>query len=227
MITFKGTAPEQIVGDIINKSMIKVDPTKTKQEFDRTSILHLAEEGTSIEDILSKRRSVRFFNEKPVKLHDLLNILYNNYHFISNSFKNPNMFDQYVLIRNTDDKSISNNHIYLYDVNSKSIIKKEEVEEEKIQKLFLQKEFSEAPANIVLVAKLEEFLKESSPSLRGYKDMLIQSGSILYYSWLYSLSLGYEGTVYAGFNPRLFYQISGIDGYRQYQVLAFAFGYTV
>jgi Nitroreductase family len=222
LITFKRTPSYELVSLLAEKSTIN-DIRKMTTDSNNT-LQHTIMNGFDAEEIFNKRSSVRFFDDRPVDYFDLLNILKENHDYAESIFGTAEMFEQYAIIRNVNNSSISPKSLYVFNPEKKNLEIKTHFAEEKMTEFFLQKEFIDAPATIVLIAKLERFIEEYN-DLSGYKTMLIQSGSILHHSWLHSLGLGYTGTVFAGFNPNSLYDLTDVDGYRKYQALAFSFGF--
>ncbi|WP_377887557.1 nitroreductase family protein [Alkalihalobacillus sp. R86527] len=222
MITFTNTPSHLIVDTLVEKS--KNPKSNVTNQSTKLDLVPGLENDLRLEDVFQKRTSTRFFKADPVKYSDLLKLLQQNTSFMK-SISEPELFQQLVILRNIDNPALSLESVYQYDLETNRIIPRFQFSEEKVHEFYLQKEFAFAPVTIVLVGKLEESIKKNH-GLSGYKDLLQKSGSIAHYAWLNALSMGYAGTVFAGFNPNSLYQLCNIDGYRDSQMIAFSFGYS-
>ena len=90
------------------------------------------------------------------------------------------------------------------------------------ERLVLQREFADAAAIVIWTAGLADAVRRHGSY--AYKELLIRSGAAAHFAWLRSLALGYEGTVFAGILPKALRQICGVDGYRSHQTFALALG---
>lgn len=175
--------------------------------------------------MFDQRSSDKNFDlEKYIHYDDLLEILQFNESYMKQfDICRTYNIKQYVLPERVN-HPFNTRAIYRYDERQNELILEWELPDSIAKKdLILQEEFSVSGAVIVFVAPLYEIMKRYGPI--GYKTALQEVGSIAHYTWLQSLTYGYQGTVFAGFIQKVLRRFTMIDGYYEGQLFAYAFGH--
>jgi len=180
-----------------------------------------------VEDIFQRRSSVRFFNrDDGVDFNDL-KILLSDVALFEESIwggGDPRLqLRAYVFPERISAGHMDSRCVYEFVADSATFASVGRLRSGMTKEsMVLQKEFVDAAAILIWVAGLADAVDDYGSC--AYKELLIRSGALAHFAWLKSLSLGYEGTVFAGILPKVLRQVCGIDGYRKNQMFAFALG---
>lgn len=182
-------------------------------------------EGLSLQQILERRKAVRFYDSAPVHSEDLSTILK-----VAIQGDRQNWPDQdrhgirlqlSVVAWRVDGLKGPVVYRYLPDHNHLTVIG-DAPPQEQGEVMVLQREFAWAPAIIIVSGTFGAAL--DAYGSHGYRHLLTRGGAAGYRAWLAAMSLGYEGSVFAGLLPRPLRDFVGIDGYKRTQLFAFSFG---
>ncbi|MGP4066180.1 nitroreductase family protein [Oceanobacillus sp. M65] len=181
-----------------------------------------------LQSALEERTATRFYNLKPIELSHLLTILGTVKQLDLENWSTPNQLgvniDISIIIRNVTD--VHSPAIYDYDVVSDTLLPVYEIpEDEDKDAWYLQKEFTNSPAVIIVHGTLENALKQFGE--HGYRHLLTRGGVAVQNAWLSALTLGYSGSIFAGTLPKPLKKFTNIDGYKKVQLCAFSFGSNV
>jgi hypothetical protein len=184
----------------------------------------LPNRGRSMEQVFFERTSYRFFNpNSEVDIEDLKTILLKNHQYYIHNWNDDRLVQQYIIGERVNHTSINARTIYRYCPDTNDLSAEGYLPENVSKKmLFLQQEFADAPVVLLFVGELAKAVEKIGTA--GYKNLLMRSGAVAHYSWLQSMSMGYQGTVFAGVLPKMFKKFCSIDGYRKCQMFAYAFG---
>ncbi len=186
--------------------------------------IRLLNRDKSMEQVFFERTSYRFFDpNSQVDIGDLKTILLKNHQYYIHNWDDDGLVQQYVICERVNHASINARTIYRYCPNTNDLSAEGYLPENVSKEmLFLQQEFADAPVVLLFVGELAKAVEKIGTA--GYKNLLIRSGAVAHYSWLQSISLGYQGTVFAGVLPKMFRKFCTVDGYRKCQMFAYAFG---
>jgi hypothetical protein len=180
----------------------------------------------SIEQVFQDRSSYRFFqSESRVAFTDLKTLLRKNHEYYTKNWGDDRLVEQYVLVERIDGRTMNPRTIYKYHHGDETLAGIGNLPKNWTKNmLFLQREFANAPAIIFFIGKLAQAVDAFGTS--GYKNLLLRAGATAHHAWLQSLSIGYQGTVFAGVLPKSLRSFTAIDGYRKCQLFAYAFGHS-
>lgn len=175
-----------------------------------------------LEQVLLNRKAIRSWSNS-VSLKDLGIILnsvslQDSENWIADYDKSMNI-DLLIFANNVENLKKG---IYKYDYENHSLSLVSELTKGEMEKFVLQKDFSVSPVIIVFAGKLGAAAKKYGSIV--HRRLLVRAGMMGQYAWLKSISLGYNGTTFAGSLQRPLYDYLNIDGYVRAQLFAFAFG---
>lgn len=185
----------------------------------------VTETGRPLQEVLRERTAIRFFDPSPIELDDLATVLAAAIAGDQADWQEQRERGLHVNVKVIAWRvnGLECPHVYKYDVGAHSLIPVGAVPAgEEAEMLVLQREFSWAPALIVVTGSLGAALDYYGS--HGYRHMLVRGGSAGYRAWLAALSLGYTGSVFAGLLPRPLTEYAKVDGYKESQLFAFCFG---
>ncbi|GIN99490.1 hypothetical protein J5TS2_01590 [Brevibacillus halotolerans] len=180
--------------------------------------------GQELKDVLCHRTSVRFFDRGQIDLDDVGAMLAaatkgDQINWEAQQEKGI-LLQILVVAWRIDGLEPA---IYQYDEKKHVLVKVgEALPQEEGHVLVLQKEFSWAPAILIVTGSLGAALHAYGS--HGYRHLLTRGGAAAHNAWLAALTLGYEGSVFAGFLPKPLSKLAKVDGYKQAQLFAFAVG---
>ncbi|WP_371069515.1 nitroreductase family protein [Sediminibacillus sp. JSM 1682029] len=181
----------------------------------------------TLQDVLNQRTAIKKFESTPINLLDLSSILAT----IEKSDElNWGIFRElgidlniYILARNIENLTSPNIYKYIPSEHALSLVSKRNTTlKNKLDTIILQKEFIDAPALILCTGMVAASIDVLGN--HGYRQMLVRGGNAMNTAWLATLSLGYQGSIFAGFYHDALVELFGFDGYKEMLLLAFAFG---
>jgi nitroreductase len=89
--------------------------------------------------------------------------------------------------------------------------------------IVLQREFAAAPALVLVLGNLAEAVRRHGS--HGHRLLLTRAGAAAHAAWLAALSVGLDGTVFAGLLPGAVRDLLGADGYTTAPLFAFSVGW--
>ncbi|WZX99232.1 nitroreductase family protein [Bacillus sp. FSL W7-1360] len=184
--------------------------------------------GFGLQEALEKRMAIRMYDFAPVDLEDIGTVLSASVEgdMLDWSEQREVGIDLSVFVISWRVDGLDCPAVYRYQKDHHALIKVGEApSQEEGGKLFLQKEFSWAPAVVVISGSLRTSVDYYGS--HGYRHLLIRGGAAGYRAWLAALTLGYEGSVFAGMLPVSARELLKIDGHNEAQLFAFSFGRPV
>lgn len=168
---------------------------------------------------LLRRRSVRFFDDRPVPFELVADSVHAARAADATLWpdeRGPEL-DFYVAARAVDDLAPG---VYRFDRHGHTHL--QVLPAAGLQDLVLQPEFGLAPVIVLAIGSLEAALGEHGS--HGHRLLLERGGAACELAWLTAVDRGYSGSIFAGFLPAGLRTLVGIDGYRRTQLLALALG---
>ncbi|WP_010500569.1 nitroreductase family protein [Paenibacillus elgii] len=180
-------------------------------------------EGSPVYRAIEAREALRHWSDRPVAQADLLTILHSAYQGDAADWREEHEagldIGLVVYVSNVENVTPA---LYRYCPYRQELERAGAMEPGKLEHMVLQREFSLAPAIVVITGKLGAVLCRQGSS--GHRQLLVRGGMAAQRMWLASLALGYGGCIFAGIVQKYLYETAKIDGYREMQLVAYAFG---
>lgn len=165
---------------------------------------------------MARRRSTRFFSERPIPRSVVDDMLAAARHIDATLW--PALAHHDPLRLYVAARAVSGIPKALY-VEDEMLRYTADLDEQAVQDMVLQPEFAQAPMLLLVVGSLETAL-----DAHGHRVMLERSGAACEAACLTAVAQGYAGSIFAGFLPTALKRLTGIDGFRRTQLLALAVG---
>ncbi|WP_163852688.1 nitroreductase family protein [Paenibacillus elgii] len=180
-------------------------------------------ESSPVYRAIEAREALRHWSDGPVEKSDLLTILHSAYQGDAADWREEHEagldIGFVVYVSNVENVAPA---LYRYCPSRQELERAGAMEPGKLEHMVLQREFSLAPAIVVITGKLGAVLCRQGSS--GHRQLLVRGGMAAQRMWLASLALGYGGCIFAGIVQKYLYETAKIDGYREMQLVAYAFG---
>ncbi|XOK60931.1 nitroreductase family protein [Paenibacillus elgii] len=181
-------------------------------------------EGSPVYRAIEAREALRQWSDSPVDKADLFTILHSAYQGDAADWREEHEagldIGLVVYVSNVENVAPA---LYRYCPYRQELERAGAMEPGKLEHMVLQREFSLAPAIVVITGKLGAVLCRQGSS--GHRQLLVRGGMAAQRMWLASLALGYGGCIFAGIVQKYLYETAKIDGYREMQLVAYAFGH--
>jgi SagB-type dehydrogenase family enzyme len=184
-----------------------------------------ARKGSTVEDILARRRSIREYSSRPVEVGTIGTAL----HCASSTDTSVWPEESYqgtaltffVLIMRASGIEPG---VYVYDAERHGLSRlRPGLSREEMVELFVQSDFADAPAVIWIAGNLAAAC--ASDGARGHRHLLLRAGAAAHRLWMAALASGLNGSIVAGLVPGAARRLLGFDGYKTASLLAFAAGH--
>lgn len=182
-------------------------------------------EGKELFHILKERTATRFYDQHAIDLSDLGTILATVKEEDNRNWARQigQGIDITVSVITWRVQNLRCPFFYDYCAETHSLKPMGEIpEQEKADDWFLQKEFVYAPAIIIINGTMNQAVKQYGG--HGYRHLMVRGGAAAQNAWLSALTLGLQGTIFAGALPRPLREYTPIDGRYRTQLCAFSFG---
>jgi SagB-type dehydrogenase family enzyme len=190
-----------------------------------TKLPKIARAGISVGDALARRKSVRDYDENPIRAQVIATALHSAHSMDAAEWPDEHRHSlrlTYLLLaRNVEG---INKGVYEYDPYKHGLTQvRASLSREQTVELLVQSEYADAPALVWIAGNLAAACARHGAW--GHRQLLLRAGAAGHRLWMSVLGLGLSGSIFAGLVPGAARKYLGLDGYKKASLFAFAAGY--
>jgi nitroreductase len=176
----------------------------------------------SLEESLRRRTAIRAYTDQPVALAQLAAILTGAEYQDRRNWASERAAGVELRLVCASWR-VSGLDTGLYGFDSRALVRLADLPTgTDAEDIVLQREFASAPALVLVLGNLAAALRRHGS--HGHRLLLNRAGAAAHAAWLAALSLGLDGTVFAGLLPGAVRELLGADGYTSAPLFAFSVG---